>query len=45
MNKPGWLLSRIPINPSRLIKLLDTYTIKELNYLPEFEIGGDTTPV
>jgi twitching motility two-component system response regulator PilG len=32
-----------PINPSRLIKLLDTYTIKELNYLPEFEIGGDTT--
>ncbi len=32
-----------PINPSRLIKLLDTYTIKELNYLPEFEIGGDST--
>lgn len=30
-----------PVNPSRLIKLLDTYTIKELNYLPEFEIGGD----
>lgn len=32
-----------PINPSRLIKLLDSYTIKELNYLPEFEIGGENT--
>lgn len=32
-----------PINPSRLIKLLDTYTIKELKFLPEFEIGGDNT--
>lgn len=39
---PGYYLES-PINPSRLIKLLDTYTIKELNYLPEFEIGGDST--
>jgi two-component system, cell cycle response regulator len=31
-----------PVNPSRLIKLLDNYTIKELNYFPEFEIGGDS---
>ncbi len=32
-----------PINPSRLLKTLDNYTIKELNYLPEFEIGHDST--
>ncbi len=30
-----------PVNPSRFIKLLDHYTISELNYLPEFEIGSD----
>ena len=31
-----------PVNPSKLIKLLDHYTIKELNFLPEFEIGHDS---
>ncbi len=30
-----------PVNPSRFIKLLDYYTISELNYLPEFEIGSE----
>lgn len=30
-----------PVNPSRFIKLLDHYTISELNYFPEFEIGSD----
>lgn len=30
-----------PINPSKLVKLLDQYTIRELNYLPEFEIGNE----
>ncbi len=34
-----------PINPSKLIKLLDQFTIKELNYLPEFEIGHDTAEI
>ncbi|RYZ94355.1 MAG: response regulator [Moraxellaceae bacterium] len=41
-NQSGYFLES-PVNPSRLIKLLDTYTIKELNYLPEFEIGGENT--
>jgi len=31
-----------PINPSKLIKVLDNFTIKELNFLPEFEIGHDS---
>lgn len=31
-----------PVNPGRLIKLLDQYTIQELNFFPEFEIGRDT---
>jgi twitching motility two-component system response regulator PilG len=31
-----------PLNPSKLIKLLDQFTIKELNFLPEFEIGNDS---
>lgn len=30
-----------PINPSKLIKLLDQYTITEMNFLPEFEIGAN----
>ena len=34
-----------PINPSKLIKLLDQYTIKELNYLPEFEIGQEAADI
>lgn len=31
-----------PINPGRFIKLLDYYTISELNYFPEFEIGAES---
>lgn len=31
-----------PVNPGKFIKLLDHYTIKELNFFPEFEIGHDT---
>ncbi|MEX1033850.1 MAG: response regulator [Cellvibrionaceae bacterium] len=31
-----------PINPGKLIKLLDRYTIKELNFFPEFEIGTES---
>lgn len=31
-----------PLNPSRILKTLDRYTITELNYLPEFEIGHDS---
>ena len=31
-----------PLNPSKLIKLLDQFTIKELNFLPEFEIGQES---
>jgi two-component system, cell cycle response regulator len=40
---PSGYYPESPVNPSRLIKLLDTYTIKELKHLPEFEIGGDNT--
>lgn len=31
----------IPFNPSKLLKLLDVFTIKELDYLPEFSIGSE----
>jgi two-component system, cell cycle response regulator len=31
-----------PVNPGKLIKLLDHYTIKELNFFPEFEIGQES---
>ncbi len=34
-----------PINPAKLIKLLDRYTIKELNFFPEFEIGHDSKSI
>lgn len=30
-----------PINPIRVLQTLDNYTIKELNYFPEFEIGSE----
>jgi len=30
-----------PLNPSQILKTLDRYTISELNFLPEFEIGHD----
>lgn len=33
----------VPINPGRLLKQLDHYTIKEFRYFPEFEIGRDST--
>ncbi len=31
----------IPFNPSKLLKLLDVFTIKEPDYLPEFSIGSE----
>ncbi len=34
-----------PINPGKLIKLLDYFTISEMNYFPEFEIGSDCTSI
>ena len=30
-----------PVNPSKLVKLLDHYVIRELNFFPEFQIGHD----
>jgi len=41
----GYYQLKSPVNPGKLIKLLDHYTIKELNYFPEFEIGHDSTQV
>ena len=31
----------VPLNPSKFLKTLDDYTIKELKFFPEFEIGRD----
>lgn len=38
----GYTIS-VPLNPPRLLRLLDQYTIKELNFFPEFQIGDDST--
>jgi len=38
----GYVIS-VPVNPARLLRVLDQYTIKELNFFPEFQIGGDST--
>ena len=35
----------VPLNPSKFLKTLDDYTIKELNFFPEFEIGLDDSRV
>lgn len=40
----GYVIT-VPVNPSRLLKLLDNYTIKELNFFPEFEIGQEAVDV
>lgn len=29
-----------PINPTRVVQILDRYTVDHLNFIPEFEIGG-----
>ncbi len=34
-----------PVNPGKFVQLLDQYTIKELNYFPEFEIGSENTEI
>ncbi len=34
-----------PINPGKFVQLLDQYTIKELNYFPEFEIGSESSEI
>jgi hypothetical protein len=31
-----------PVNPGKLIKLLDQFTINELSFFPEFEIGNES---
>lgn len=38
----GYVIS-VPVNPARLLRLLDQYTIKELNFFPEFQIGSEST--
>lgn len=35
----------VPLNPGKFLKILDDYTIKELNFFPEFEIGLDDSRV
>lgn len=37
----GYVIS-VPVNPPRLLRLLDQYTIKEMNFFPEFKIGCDS---
>lgn len=39
----GSYVLTVPINPGRLLKQLDEFTIKELNFFPEFRIGEDNT--
>ena len=34
-----------PVNPSKFIKMLDQYTIRELHYFPEFEIGSESSEI
>jgi twitching motility two-component system response regulator PilG len=41
MTSSGYSL-HTPINPSRVLKTFDAYTIRELDYFPEFEIGAET---
>lgn len=38
----GQYVITVPVNPGRLLQQLDQYTIKELNFFPEFQIGGET---
>jgi two-component system, cell cycle response regulator len=33
-----------PINPAKMLQVLDNYTIRHLHYYPEFEIGLDVHP-
>lgn len=41
-NRHGAYQLKSPVNPGKFIKLLDQYTIRELNFFPEFEIGHDS---
>jgi len=41
-DSPDDYVISVPVNPSRLLRQLDQYTIKELNYFPEFQIGCDS---
>lgn len=38
---PGEYVITVPVNPSRLLKQLDQYTIRELRFFPEFKIGSE----
>jgi len=40
-SKDGYVISA-PVNPSRLLRQLDQYTIKEMNFFPEFQIGSES---
>ncbi len=33
-----------PINPAKMLQVLDSYTIRHLHYYPEFEIGSELEP-
>lgn len=42
-DEDGSYVVTVPVNPGRLLQQLDQYTIKELNFFPEFQIGEDNT--
>ncbi|WP_053979925.1 response regulator [Marinagarivorans algicola] len=42
---PQEYIVSVPLNPSKFLKTLDDYTIKELSFFPEFEIGLDDSRV
>lgn len=44
-NRFGVYQLKSPVNPGKFIKLLDQYTIRELNFFPEFEIGHDSQEI
>lgn len=44
-NKLGKYQLSSPVNPGKFVQVLDRYTIKELNYFPEFEIGAENTVI
>ncbi len=41
-SSPGGYTIETPFNPIRALKTFDTYTVRELNYLPEVEIGNES---
>lgn len=43
--EPQGYVVKTPLNPAKFLRTLDQYTIKELNYFPEFEIGHETNEI